>query len=292
MRHTLAGHPGSGKTWAAYWAAAQLARTGGRTLIVDADYNQVHARLDIMGLDAEQADRHIVVYDAHTLWQDESPQHMAGAQQWLSEAQNSLVVLDSTGALGASPTGAAVKDWFAAHVEPFSRTAAVLLLDHKARQDAEGQRAGPAGSHQKTALVDLEWLAGGEPFTRQTPGTVTMRCTKDRTGHLPAGQISHALCGTPNEPDWDRLELALTADPERLGRQTTDAAAALLLRLVEQDPGQTKRHYHRQMGSSAPPLSDLCGRLERDGLIEVERTAAGHRLHLPSTLGPEHTDSW
>jgi DNA-binding transcriptional ArsR family regulator len=230
--HMLYGEGGSGKSWFAYHAAAEVAASGAVVVLIDYESNRrtVRERLKALGVTREVAGR-----IAH--WKT-SANLMSGREgrtaldAWLAQHRPALIVLDSVAksmaasSLSENDPGEYIR-WQQQVVEPWtSRHITSLLIDHTGHQG--GNRPGSGRPAARGASSKKDQVSGASYFfevkthwTRYNSGEAMLTTTKDREGHRKAW--SPAATMTVHVADHGRsVTVCLTAPTT----QQTQAAAS------------------------------------------------------------------
>lgn len=204
------GDSGSGKTWTALYASAQVIRAGGNVVYVDLEDSPVDVitRLLALAVPPGQVVQHFRYV------QPETPFEL-GADDFLSMAAGArLVVIDSTGESlsmeGANPNADEdIAAWFRNVPKRIAKTGpAVLVLDHMPK--SSDSDLWPIGSQRKRAAIDgAQYLQEVVmPFSREKAGAARLVCAKDRHGTFARAQRVGVLHVTPED---DRVTLTLKA---------------------------------------------------------------------------------
>ena len=217
--NALNGESGSGKTWVALQAVAELITNGEYVVWVDLEDgpNTIIARLRALGLPDQTITRHLIYLRPDRKANVEALELVDG---YIVAYQAALVVIDSIGELialhGCKPNDdddvarlyrAIPRRW--ANLGP-----AVLLIDHVPK-NSEGTLYG-IGSQRKRAAIDgasymVETIRG---FSATEPGRLKLVVAKDRHGTYTTGSVAAEVDITPTAG-------ALTIDV-RAPEMTTD----------------------------------------------------------------------
>jgi hypothetical protein len=206
------GDSGSGKTWTALYAAAQVLARGGVVVYVDLEDSPADllARLLALGVAPNEiAERFRYVQPDQAF--------EAGADGFLAMIDRDrpeLVVIDSTGESlsieGANPNADEdIAAWFRNVPKRIAkRGPAVAVLDHMPKAGPDS--LWPIGSQRKRAAIDgAQYLQEVlTPFSREKAGAAKLVCAKDRHGTYARGERVAVLHVTP---EGDAVRIALTA---------------------------------------------------------------------------------
>lgn len=189
--HSLAGEPGSGKSWLALEAVRQTLEAGGSVLYLDYEDGPqgMFARLRALGVDP------VLIRAGFQYVRPGGPLAEPDRVR-IEQGGWSLVVVDSAGESlaveGVNPNADdEVAGWFRRLPRLLAANGAtVLLLDHVAK-DRETRGGWAIGSQRKLAAIDgaaytLEVISAP---TRETEGKVLLRCSKDRHGTHQRGGV-------------------------------------------------------------------------------------------------------
>lgn len=202
--HMVYGEGGSGKSFFAAHAAAEVARGGGIVLLIDYESNRrtVRERLKALGVTREEAGR-IAYWKTSASLLDGRPDRKV-LDAWIRRAHPSLVVLDSVAksmaaaALNESDPGEYIR-WQQQVVETWtSQRITSLLIDHTGHQG--GSRPGSGRPAARGASSKKDQVSGASYYfevrkhwTRYSDGEATLTVTKDREGHRKAWSLAATL---------------------------------------------------------------------------------------------------
>lgn len=184
--HSLAGEPGSGKTFISLWSCLEVMKQGQPVLYLDAENGPrlITERLRDMGATREDLEL-FAYYNAEVALDDN--EGVAMLQATLEELEPALVVLDSfADLLSISGLEENSNDdctlWMRRVAQGIKDAgSAVLILDHVPKGGK-----GPRGGGSKKAKVDVQWDLGVEqPFDRERTGEIELKNDKDRECWLP-----------------------------------------------------------------------------------------------------------
>jgi KaiC/GvpD/RAD55 family RecA-like ATPase len=211
--HSVAGAPGSGKTFLALYLAIQVMRRGGRVLYIDAENGPrlIAERLRDLGADVDTLDERFYYYPADLTLDVEDLSRLAAT---VVEVWPALAVFDSFADLIAAAgleenSNTDCTLWVSKVAQPLKEAGiAVLILDHVPKS-----AKGPRGAGAKVTKVDVQWnLETTLEFDRDRTGELTLRHTKDRECWLPrlvrfsvGGGIFTRSAGTLNDRGRDEL---------------------------------------------------------------------------------------
>lgn len=209
------GDSGSGKTWAALHASAQVIAAGGTAAYVDMEDSpaSVLGRLLALGVPPGDAAARFLYVQPETPFTDAAD----GFLTMVREKAVRLVVIDSVGESmgleGVNPNADdEVTAWFRTVPRLIARQGpAVLILDHMPK--APGSDLWAIGSQRKRAAIDgAQYLQEVmSPFSREKAGAARLICAKDRNGTYARNQRVAVLHVTPGT-DTVRITLQ-AADP-------------------------------------------------------------------------------
>lgn len=204
------GDSGSGKTWTALYASAQVIRAGGLVVYVDMEDSPIDVITRLLALSVPADD----VIRGFRYVQPETPFEL-GADAFLTlSASARLVVIDSTGESlsmeGANPNADEdIAAWFRNVPKRIAKTGpAVLVLDHMPK--SSDSDLWPIGSQRKRAAIDgAQYLQEVMvPFSREKAGAARLVCAKDRHGTYARAQRVAILHVTPED---ETVQLSLKA---------------------------------------------------------------------------------
>lgn len=282
--NALNGESGSGKTWVALQAAAELILGDQHVIWVDLEDGPttIITRLRVLGV-PDHVTSHYLIY----LRPDRkaSPQALDLVDGYIATYQAALVVIDSVGELialhGCKPNDdddvarlyrAIPRRW--ANLGP-----AVLLIDHVPK-NSEGTLYG-IGSQRKRAAIDgasymVETIRG---FSATEPGRLKLIVAKDRHGTFTTGSVAAEVDMTPESG-------ALTIDV-RAPERTVDGARNRPWQNMERvaawlhaQPDQTApsvNHIKQQKpgGLTGKRIADAVDELEAEGWVVLEGAGVG-----------------
>lgn len=203
---------------------------------------------------------------------ESGPDPLGQLEHLVRRVDPALVIID-TWTSWTAPLG--LDYWKAADVAPVLKRLeavarsgpAVILLHHNRRADGQ-----PRGSGHIMAAVDLLRTVedGDHDRERKVKGRGRIACEPFRYTLVEAG---------------DRLSLQVV-DPNR---ETEEK----ILDLLEVNPGASKRTIREGVDARAVEVDRALGALERDGVIDVDRSGRGHthrirqnpQGHAPDTVG-------
>lgn len=282
--NALNGESGSGKTWVALLALAELITNGEHVIWVDLEDgpNTILTRLRALGVPDGLIVDHVVYI---------RPDRKAGVpalevvDQLIATYQPALIVIDSIGELislqGCKPNDdddvarlyrAIPRRW--ANLGP-----AVLLIDHVPK-NAEGTLYG-IGSQRKRAAIDgasymVETIRG---FSATEAGRLKLIVAKDRHGTFTTGSVAAEVDMTP---DAGTLRIDVRA-PERTidgagirPWQNMEKVAAWLHAQPEHTaPSVNHIKQHKPGGLTGKRVADAVDELEAEGWVVLESAGNG-----------------
>lgn len=214
--HSIAGEPGSGKSWIALVAAAEVILSGRNVLYLDFEdsvFSIVH-RLKTLGVSPAE----ILVRFAYVRPFEPMPQTPPDAfDLWLNEVD--LVVVDGvTNALEthgldvlSNRDTAEFMNRFVSRLQEGRRSPAILLIDHVPK--SRSNQRGPVGAQHKVAAVQVQYIAHTAiAFDQDHDGAIDLTLIKDRFG-----QIQRRLPRAGTRAGWAaRIHFRHDAQTERL----------------------------------------------------------------------------
>ena len=233
--NAMYGEPGTGKSWVALIAAYETILMGGRVMWWDFedDPDTLARRAQSLGILEYVQDKSSFRFCDSSL---EEPTETIARQQisdWLTEVDNSLVIIDAAESSGCPSDGKDVAPWFRKMVHPWiTAGAGVLFLDHvpKSRID---RPLGPIGSGHKRAVVSgASVYVTGSPWNKEVGGGIKLVNHKDRNGDLPAGIGKQIALITGQHVDGV-LRYAITAPKGDDQEPPDDLKYELLARIVD-----------------------------------------------------------
>jgi len=185
------GRPGTGKTWIALLAVAQVIQGGRAALFLDHEdsIGTCWRRLALLGCTDEQI-RERLLYVQPSMWG--TPEDLARLAALTESSDIALVVVDSVGesmsmAQADQNDDPAVARWLRTLARRLTAAGpAVLLLDHLPKDSPE-VGTWPIGSQRKLAGADGAVYAvsvGEYPFSATTSGKALLTVVKDRNGAM------------------------------------------------------------------------------------------------------------
>lgn len=251
------GESGSGKTFTALFASAQVIVEGGNVVYVDMEDSPIDviSRLLSLSVPPEKIIQHFRYVQPEMAFE-------TGADGFLDMVTSArLVVIDSTGESlsmeGANPNADEdIAAWFRNVPKRIAKLGpAVLVLDHMPK--SSDSDLWPIGSQRKRAAIDgAQYLQEVMvPFSREKAGAARLVCAKDRHGTYARAQRVGILHVTP---EGDTVTLALKA-PE----VATDGSGTF------QPTGYMER-VSRALEASDEPLS----------FNEITKTCNGKRTYV------------
>lgn len=195
--HMVYGEGGSGKSWFAYHAAAEVAAFGSVVVLIDYESNRrtVRERLKALGVTREVAGRIAYWKTSESLMSGREGRVVLDA--WLARHRPALIVLDSVAksmaasSLSENDPGEYIR-WQQQVVEPWtSQHITSLLIDHTGHQGANkpgsGRPAARGASSKKDQVSGASYFFEVKThWTRYNDGEATLTTTKDREGHRKA----------------------------------------------------------------------------------------------------------
>lgn len=200
--HSLAGEPGSMKTWVGLWAIAEVVAAGGTAALIDWEDRPDTAIRRLRGLGADRdalLERFRYISPTYAIKGGGAPLNVIGIA-----GAATLVVLDSMGealahsSLNQNDDGE-VRNWFDSTARRLADGgAAVLILDHVVKStETRGKWA--IGSQRKLAAIDgIAYVCEAvKPLTKTEDGIATISCSKDRGGNFRHGSKVATVTFTP-----------------------------------------------------------------------------------------------
>ena len=188
--NSLFGEPSAGKSWVALIAAYETILMGGRVLWWDFedDTNQLATRSTSLGILEFLQNQDSFKFCDSSLQDPSETQARQELNDWLTGADNSLVVIDAAESAGCPSDGKDVAPWYREMVNPWKVAGiGVLVLDHVPKQRID-RPLGPIGSNHKRAAVNgSSVFVSGTPWNKSVGGGIKLTNHKDRNGDLPAG---------------------------------------------------------------------------------------------------------
>lgn len=276
--HTIAGEPGSGKSWAALAVVRQVLLDGGTVLFADWDAQAVEVvgRLKSLGMTRDQAARfaHLRV-DTSRL-----AASMAGLLALVGEHRPDLVVLDGQGAamaaanLHENDNGDAAR-WHRLVVVPITDAgSATLTIDHVSKATANGDSASAYARGASAKLADVTGAAyllqTVRPFAKNQAGAAKMIVMKDRHGQVGVKKETVAyITYIPTEARDEGLDVTL-----QVPKTAEDFEAALrtrIYRFVEHEGEAKKGEIANYIGGKRKACLDAVAALIDAGYLAVEK---------------------
>ncbi len=279
--NTIFGMSGSGKTWLAIVAIAQLVAQSQHCLYIDweDDPRTFYRRLKNLGCSEEMA----ITYARYI-----SPLAPANPEviEHLVAQQFALVVMDSTGEAIAAQGGMNQNDdgdvavWMGALPRPLARAgASVLLVDHMPKAVIDGVRQEIGSQRKRAAVSGASYeVIQTEPFSKNQTGKMIVRTGKDRGGNWARGQVVAECRILPIGDQGDlRVEVGtpIWGGPDGPVRLT--GLMEKLSRYIEAHPGVTKSILRSSevRGRSTAKMTALASLIDEGWASE---TASGDAL--------------
>lgn len=305
--HLLYGESGKGKSFLAYFAAAQVAAAGGIVVLIDRESNRrtVRDRLKALGVNRAQAGRIAYWKPSGSLMPDQPARSQLDT--WLARYDVELVILDSVSkdlaaaGLGENDPGEYVR-WQQHVVEPWTtRRITSLLIDHVGHQGSQ-RLAAPRGASSKKDQVSgmALFFRSVKQFTRDSSGRAELVCAKDREGYREDGKVV-AVMHVEVADGGESVTIRLTApdgqesEAARAPQVDSDAEYRKLVTdlLLEHhhDPltgNQLATRVKGLPGRSAIPAARVLKSLVAEGLVSA--SAPGLRGAIHYRLAERHPD--
>ncbi|OAN37441.1 AAA family ATPase [Microbacterium sp. H83] len=278
------GESGSGKSWTALFAAAQVLAADGVVIYVDMEDSPADllARLLALGVAPHVITERFRYVQPATVFQ-------SGSRPFLRMAASaSLVVIDSTGESlsieGANPNADEdIAAWFRNVPKCIAkRGPAVLVLDHMPKSSESD--LWPIGSQRKRAAIDgAQYLQEVMvPFSRERAGAARLVCAKDRHGTYARAQRVAELHVTPNEGAVDlTLKAPLASSDASAGFQPTAYMEKVSAELSGAAGPLTYRGILERVGGKKEYVRRAVDELIRAGYLSIKR---GPRNSMEHTL--------
>lgn len=284
--HQLSAEPEAGKGWLACKASAECLRAGGSVAYFDfeATPGEIVNRHQALGVsDAQILERLIYVHPYEPV---------SSAPELFDDVlrrEPALVIFDGiTEVLTLHGLGYDNED-IARYLELFPRPAvrtgaAVLVIDHEVKSKENRGRFAIGGQH-KLAGVDVALkLEVVEPFGRGRSGSVRVRVTKDRPGHLGSLAVgeNREVALMRLSSDLDTGSVSVDLDPPESDQsefRPTKAMERISEALEGSLMGMTKGEI-RLVGGKSQTLDEALQILLREGYVEMRLDGSAHRHHL------------
>ena len=233
----------SGKSWLALAAISQAARDGARVAMIDAEMTAevTYRRLSMLG--SYHPDGSGAAGDTDRFRYVPGDRINAGVlaqvKQWLTEAETSLVVIDSVGAAGGHSNHAdEYIEWHHATITPFVQAGiAVIGIDHNTRSkqtQADRAQHGALGTVVKSNEADLIYEASPSPqmFSAAEDGFTPLTLRKDRHG-IWSSRVNRTVARLsvthPHGMRWELLDVDPGSAYDVNENPTTEQVAAWML---------------------------------------------------------------
>jgi hypothetical protein len=281
--NSIFGEAGTGKTWVAHTAAAEVVRDGGHVLIIDLE-DTPHgtvSRLLALGLTRAQIATQVHYVAPQTPWGAAAAGAIAAL---VDEHHHRLVIIDSTGeamAMGGvkGNNDDEVAQWFR-HFPRYiaDRGPAVLVVDHipKATDAPSGFAI---GSQRKIAAVSgaAYRIEAVTVPSKTANGLLKVVCAKDRHGNHTKGHtsamvaLSHGLDGSMT------VDVTTPGDPPRNADGTMRPTIYMerVSRCVEEAPGLSGRQIESRVDGKAKYVRQATTLLIVEGYIGQDPVARG-----------------
>ena len=285
--HLIAGHPGTGKSWLAASASAEVLAFGGSVVYLDYEDapKGILGRHLALGADVDDVRarfRYVQIVGGFGLAE------RAELHALLTRMNPDLVVIDGVAESLArdgydeNSAGDYVK-WVEALPRPIARTgAAVLMIDHLKKDDEGGGKA-HRGTGAKLGAIDgaaflLKAVTG---FSRKRAGASKITITKDRPGGVGAAMETVGVMKV--EPHGDGARVIVTIEPD-VGKLANEAPwkPTVIMRKVSEELARSGQPMMastiRSIVHVEKPalLTEAIARLEQEGFIR--RTKLGRSV--------------
>lgn len=293
------GDSGIGKSWMAYKAVAQEITAGHRAIILDyeATAPEVVDRLLKIGASAQQITDHLVYIQPNDTTSDLA---IRAVLEQITPT-TTIIVIDSLGeAFGVDGidenSDAEVGPWLRRVARPLADAGpAVVLIDHGTK--AADNPLHPSGSKRKrAAITGASYLVTAKTTpTRESPGTLSLTCAKDRHGTYARGKTIASVDITPYPDGGVSINIHQHAD-------TAERPDAILESIARAFIRTAKTHGRALSRNELLALTDTKARTETKraaidyavgrGALSVEtgpRNALLHR-YLADLPEPEEDD--
>lgn len=301
--HTLAGEPGSGKTWITLIAAAQEIATGHNVTMIDFEdrASRVVGRLLAIGAHPD-AVRHHFRYVRPNVGLDDTSRHALGE----AICGASLVILDGvTEAMtmhGLDLNGNAdvatfyglLPRWIADHGP------AVVMIDHVVKDGEKQGRWALGGQHKLAGIDGVSYLVKAvEPFGRGKVGNARITIGKDRPGYveeIALGRTVAEIWLDARDEKCLRYELKPpTAIPtDDAGQMRPTHLMERVSRWLEINPNAGTDDVVDAVHGKATYVRKALTCLVSEGFVEVEqlpRNKRAHRSVSPFRNEPDREES-
>jgi hypothetical protein len=194
--NAINGESGSGKSWLAYWCAAELLLVGEYVVLVDLEDHptSVVARFRALGVPDGIIEQQLIYIRPD---RPASIEAVELVDHYIDEHMAALVIIDSIGELmalqGVKPNDDdAVAAFYRALPRRWARRGpCVLLIDHVPKDNERSPLYG-IGSQRKRAAIDgaSYMVEVVKPFAVGTDGLLRLVTAKDRNGNFPTGSVA------------------------------------------------------------------------------------------------------
>jgi hypothetical protein len=298
--HSVAGTPGSGKSWIALAMTAQMLQDGHTVTYIDFEDSPegIIERLTLLGVSQEVMKEQF----GYVQPQEPLPRPMDLSLEVSLDA-SSLVVMDGvTNSMqleGLDPlNNRDASEWMQNVVRPLSShpdTPAVLLIDHVPK-NPRNQKS-PVGAQHKLAAVQVQFLVTTQtPFDIDNDGRMKLQLVKDRYGHL--RQIAQrstkpiqtiADVNVRHEGQGEQKRLIIDFEPPgRLGIASVSRIRDATIAFLSSKPGKNRTEIKRGVLGKDSAIKGALDDLIDQGVIHVDSDEypPRHYLSVSSSDGP------
>lgn len=311
--HTISGEPGTGKTWAALYAATAELERGQPITFIDYEdrASRVISRLLALGSTIDQLTsglRYLRPTDPlATRDRDGTWQHHQDHTKALRDATHgaALVIIDGvTEAMTVHGLDLNSNPDVAAFYELLPRRIArdgpaVILIDHVVKDSERQGRWGIGGQHKLAGIDGVAYLAKTvEPFGRGHRGRARLIISKDRAGLVQehaTGQVAAEFVLDATDPHCLRCRLD-PAEPMPTDKNGAILPTVLMERVsrwVETHPRCTRREISAAVKGKQEYVMRAIDALTSEGYVEVqqgERRAQHHHSLTPYRVDDEEPE--
>lgn len=280
--HQFIGEPESGKGWLALLAAKECLEAGEQVLYIDFEDEAAVAvdRLRALGVGDE-----LIVAGLHYVRPDEPMNEQANGQIQKLAGEAALVVIDGvTEALALEGIdirdNTAVAGFMKLPMKLAQLGAAVVLIDHVAK-DSESRGRHGIGAQHKLASVHVSLsLSVKEPFGRGVAGRVRIREGKDRPGYLRRLGVNRWVGEMVIESlPGGGVDLAIEPADAAPGDFRPTVLMERVSQAVEREPGLSITGLRTAVTGNSAYVDKARGLLVDEGFIEARRDGQATRFY-------------
>ncbi len=275
--HSVAGESGSGKSWLAMHAAAQvLTLPQGNVMYFDVETNKrrTFGRMLALGVDPQVLKtRFFYAHPTEDVTDTEFTLVTAPVREAVETGETVLAVIDSAGEgislAGINPDSDEVANWIRRIPRALAEAGAtVLLIDHVTKSSGSGKATFAIGSQRKRAAIDVQFMLDADlPFSKTQAGRARLRVSKDRDGNFSSNSVLAEMHVTPNAGQVAIELRGVQAVSETAAFDADENLKERLSLLVEVRGHQSSNELAKVIGANRPHVLDLIAWLVDHGYL-------------------------